>query len=85
MPVSKEFRDSPFYHGVQGDKERASDEARQTAPWTHDQLVKVKDAAKALMRTRTSVDLPGKKTLSAFDGHALWDLMGALERVREFD
>ena len=81
MPVSKEFRASPFYHGTQGDKEFAVDEARRDAPWTKTDLVKVRDKALALVRTHRSVDLPGKQTVSAFDGHALWELMGALDRA----
>lgn len=67
--------------GVETNAEHIADGLRRTRPWTTEQLEVVRDKALALVRTRRSVDLPGSAVLTAFDGHALWELLSALDRT----
>jgi hypothetical protein len=67
--------------GTQTDDEFLTDEAKRTRPWTTDDYRRLKGAAEALVRTHTSVDLSGKLVMAAFDGHAYWELLGALDRT----
>lgn len=47
-------------------------------PWKADELERVRDAARALVRTHIECD--GRAT---FDGRALWSLLAALDRSGE--
>lgn len=85
MPVAQHYKQHPKYAGTQTDAEFVKDALRQALPWTEAELLRVRDKARALVRTNTSVDLPGRRTMTAFDGHAVWELMGALDRVDHRD
>jgi hypothetical protein len=67
--------------GLQTEDEYTYDLARRTRPWDEQDYIRLKLAAQALVRTHTSLDLPGKRTLAAFDGSAYWELLGALDRA----
>jgi hypothetical protein len=58
-----------------------TDEARRSRPWNATDYIRLRKAVEALVRTHTSVDLAGKRVMSAFDGHAYWELLGALDRT----
>jgi hypothetical protein len=68
-------------HGQETKAEFLNDQAKRHRPWTEQDYIRLKVAAEAMVRTHTSVDLAGKRVMSAFDGHAYWDLLGALDRT----
>jgi hypothetical protein len=53
--------------GTQTDDEFLTDEARRSRPWTEADYLRLHRAALAFTRTR--------------DGHAYWELLGALDRT----
>jgi hypothetical protein len=67
--------------GAQTKAEYLNDEARRARPWDEKDYARLKLAAQALVRTHTSLDLPGKRTLAAFDGEMYWELLEALDRA----
>jgi hypothetical protein len=66
--------------GVQTDAEFEVDDFKTNRPWTREDLEKVRDAARTLVRSHRSVDFPDKRVEAGFDGSALWALMTALDR-----
>lgn len=81
MPVANAYRGFARYAGTQTDEDFAREMAQRALPWTRADLELVRQKAQAMMRTHIAVDLPGNRTVSAFDGHAVWELMGALDRA----
>jgi hypothetical protein len=67
--------------GTQTDEEFLTDVATRQRPWTATDYIRLHKAAQALVKTHTSVDLAGKRVMAAFDGHAYWELLGALDRT----
>ena len=72
---------SRLHGGQQTDKEFASDEERRSRRWSEMDYRRLKRAVEVLVRTHRTVDLPGNRTVSTFDGNAYWELLGALDRA----
>jgi len=73
------------YLAVQRDDELIAETSRRNRPWTTTDYERLRKAAVALTKTHTSVDLSGRQVMSAFDGAAYWELLGALARTGRDD
>jgi len=77
--------ESGRYLATQPDDELVSEAFRRNRPWDTKDYERLRKAALALTKTHTTVDLAGKRVMSAFDGHAYWELLGALDRTGRDD
>lgn len=59
------------------------DDERRARPWTRTDYERLRQAVLAMSRTHTSIDRPGGRILSAFDGRLYWKVLGALDRTHE--
>ena len=67
------------------DRQRAAQDAHRTRPWTKDDLERVRQAARAVVRTHSPYRDAAGNVRASVSGPAFWALLGALDRTRATD
>ena len=63
----------------------AAHDAHRARPWTKDDLERVRQAARAVVRTHSPYHTASGELRASVSGPAFWALLGALDRTRAND